>query len=88
MSDSNIHNSILKAIEIIGSEAKLARAAGVSQPVLNVAKQSGKVGPKLALGIHRATGGAVSRSDLCPEYYPPEMEVAPAGNSLPFLRGA
>jgi len=65
---------LLKAIRLLGSEKHLAKVAGVSQPTVNIAKRTGQIGPKLALAIHRATDGEVSRSSLCPEYYPPEME--------------
>ena len=65
---------LIQAIDIAGNEPALARAAGVSQPTINMAKSRERVGPKLALAIHRATGGAVRRSDLCPEYYPHDLE--------------
>ena len=64
---------IQKAIARYGSEAKLARAAGVSQPVVNDAKRTGQVGPKLALGIDRATDGEVPKEALRPDLWQPEV---------------
>ena len=61
---------IIAAIERFGSEAKAAAAAGVSQPVINEAKKTGRVGPKLAIGLDRATGGEISKSDLRPDLWP------------------
>ena len=57
------------AVVKIGSQAKLARAAGVAQPTLSQAIKLGKVGPKLAIGIDRATEGYVSKSSLRPDLW-------------------
>jgi len=68
-----IKKLIEDAIVDFGTEAKLAAAAGVSQPVINDAKRTGKVGPKLAMGIEAATGGKISRWQLRPDLWePPE----------------
>ena len=61
---------LLALIERFGSEAKAARAVGVAQPTLNEAKKKGSVGPRLAMGIDRATGGEISKSDLRPDLWP------------------
>ena len=61
---------IAKAIERFGSQAKAAAAAGVSQPVINEAKKTGKVGPRLALGLDAATNGEISKSLLRPDLWP------------------
>lgn len=60
---------ITKAIEMFGSEKSLAEAAGVSQPVINAAKNTGRVGPKAAAGIDRATKGQVPKSKLRPDLW-------------------
>lgn len=75
----NVTSLIEAAISMFGSEAKTARAAGVSQPVVHEAKHSGKVGPKLAIGLDAATDGKISKSDLRPDLWP--HEAAPADRS-------
>ena len=60
---------IENAIVLLGNETKLALAAGVSQPVVNDAKRTGHVGPKLAMGIDRATNGRISKGALRPDLW-------------------
>ena len=61
---------IERAIEFAGgSEAKLAHATGLSQPLINKAKKSGRVGPRLALAIHHLTKGEVPASELRPDLW-------------------
>lgn len=72
---NNVKALIASAIKKFGTEAKLAEAAGVSQPVINEAKRTGRVGPRLAIGLERATRGEIRRSDLRPDLWeenPPE----------------
>lgn len=69
---STAANLLHRAIERFGSEARAAREAGVSQPTFNEAKRTGRVGPKLAMGLDRATGGEISKSDLRPDLWPRE----------------
>lgn len=70
---------IERAIDIAGSEAKLASAIGLSQPLINKAKKSGRAGPRLALGIHHFTHGAVPASELRPDLWekPEDVPGAP-----------
>lgn len=70
---------VASALEDFATEQKAAEAFGVSQPVVNEAKRTGKVGPKLAMGIDRATGGKISKSDLRPDLWP--KAEAPAEHS-------
>ena len=63
-----------QAIRELGSQHKLALAAGVSQPVVNEAKRTGKIGPRLAKGIEAATNGAISKSNLRPDLWPAPTE--------------
>ena len=60
---------IEQAIEQFGSEARLAAAAGVSQPVVNEAMRTGRCGPKLAIGIDAATSGSISKASLRPDLW-------------------
>lgn len=66
----HIRELIDKAIVRFGSEAALARASGVSQPVVHEARKNGRVGPKLAMGLEKAMDGEISRSDLRPDLWP------------------
>lgn len=72
----SVKEHIEAAIKRFGSEAKLASAAGVSQPVVNEAKHTGKVGPRLAMGIDAATEGQISKSDLRPDLWPASESAA------------
>lgn len=74
--DQGVAPLIEQFIQRFGSEAKAAAAAGVSQPVVNAAKQAGRCGPKLAMGIEAATGGDISRSMLRPDLWPPAPPCA------------
>lgn len=65
---NEISSHVEKAIEALGSQDKLAQAAGVAQPTVHKALKSGRVGIKLALGIERATGGKVTVDDLRPDF--------------------
>lgn len=67
---SDISDLVKAAIAILGSQAKLASAAGVSQPVISEAALTGKVGPRLAMGIEKATAGQISKSRLRPDLWP------------------
>jgi DNA-binding transcriptional regulator YdaS (Cro superfamily) len=69
---SDIRLLVEMAISRFGTESKLAAAAGVSQPSINAAKRNGRVGPRVALGIDRATRGEVSKHDLRPDLWPRE----------------
>lgn len=61
--------ALRKAINICGSEAELARRVGVTGQAVN----QWDVAPhRRAIEIEKATGGQVSRHDLCPDLYPPE----------------
>lgn len=73
-----------RAIDLAGgSEAKLASAIGLSQPLINKAKHSGRVGPRLALAIHHFTKGEVPASELRPDLWtnPEDVPAAPEKES-------
>lgn len=63
------HALIERAIQIAGSEGKLASATGLSQPLINKAKKNGRAGPRLALAIHEFTKGEISASALRPDLW-------------------
>ncbi|MBX3546878.1 MAG: helix-turn-helix domain-containing protein [Chelatococcus sp.] len=60
---------IRAAIAIRGSESKLAVACGVSQAAIWKAKRAGRVSPRLAAAIHRATNGSIPKWRLCPDVF-------------------
>ena len=66
------------AIDRLGSEDKLAKACGVTQPAIWKAKTTGKISPELALAVHRATDGAVSAACLRPDLWAEHGHVPPA----------
>ena len=67
---------IAQAIERAGgSEAKLARELHLSQPLINKAKRTGQVGPKLALAIHHFTSGEIPASAIRPDLWEKPEDV-------------
>ena len=66
--------ALQKAISLVGSQCKLAKKAGVSQPAISQAVQAGRVSARLALKIETATKGAVSKESLCPDIFSPSHE--------------
>jgi len=71
MSAHKRRKAVLAAIELFGSEWKLAEAIGYSQHAVWRAKNLGRVSPRMATAIHRATGGKIKRHVLCPMFDPP-----------------
>jgi DNA-binding transcriptional regulator YdaS (Cro superfamily) len=64
-----------RAILIAGSEAKLAAAIGYSQVAINKARRRGAVSPRMALAVHRVTGGVVPASALRPDLWARPQDV-------------
>ncbi|BAQ43999.1 transcriptional regulator [Methylobacterium aquaticum] len=60
---------IQAAITLLGSEAKLGAACGVSQAAIWKAKRAKRVSAELAVQIERATKGAISRHRLRPDLW-------------------
>jgi TorA maturation chaperone TorD len=72
-------NALATAVEIVGGQARLARILGVTQPnVWHWLHKSERVPGEYVLKIEQATGGKVSRHDLRPDLYPPNMTELPA----------
>lgn len=74
---------LAKAIRLAGgSEAKLAAGIGFSQVAVNKAKRRGSVSPRMAVAIDLFLKGAVSKSDLRPDLWPPvERELVQAAGA-------
>lgn len=81
---------ILEAIEVCGgTEAKLASAAGVTQPAIHKAKKTGRVSAELALRIEKATRGRVALWQMRPDLAsPPRTKRAPSTQSEPVEKVA
>jgi DNA-binding transcriptional regulator YdaS (Cro superfamily) len=68
-----------RAIDLLGSEAKLAVACGVSQQAIWKAKRAGRVSAPLAVAIEKATSQKVPRWRLRPDLWDrpaPELREA------------
>jgi DNA-binding transcriptional regulator YdaS (Cro superfamily) len=64
-----VRAALAAAVTYAGSQQKLARACGVSQPSISKALASGRLSARLALGVHRATAGLVPASVLRPDLW-------------------
>lgn len=65
---------VRRAVEIAGTEQKLAAAIGISQPSVNhLCRNAKSIRPEIAIAIEKATGGKVTRSDLRPDIWPAEV---------------
>lgn len=64
--------ALIRATEIVGGQAELARISGLKQPSISRQMSRGKKVPaEWCLPIEQATGGKISRHDLRPDIYPP-----------------
>lgn len=70
-------NPVEKAIEILGTQANLARACEQRPQAVTRWLREGRVPAKHASAIESATAGAVTRHDLRPDIFgpPPSSEV-------------
>ncbi|MBO0715730.1 MAG: helix-turn-helix domain-containing protein [Rhizobiales bacterium] len=71
MSTKAVRAAMLAAIELLGSEWKLAEAIGYTQHAVWRAKTIGRVSARMATAIEAATDGKIKRLDLCPVCYGP-----------------
>lgn len=61
-------NPIARAIDILGkSQVLMAKAIGTTQQNVSRMMREGRASPKLAPRIERATGGQITRHELCPD---------------------
>ncbi len=61
--------ALARAVALAGSQSRLSRATGYSQPAINKACRRGRVSAELAIAIEHATAGAVSRAELRPDLF-------------------
>lgn len=62
-------NLFKKAIEIAGSEHRLAKAIGYSQHAVWSARNKGRPSAAMALAIHKFTKGEVPKEELRPDIF-------------------
>lgn len=65
-----------RAVQIVGSQAALARMIGKSQGHIAVWKSRGRVPAEVVIPIEIATAGKVTREELRPDLYPPKSKRA------------
>lgn len=65
-----------KAVALCGSQAELARRAGVQQPSINKALTAKRISAELAVKVEKATNGAVTRWELRPDLWPKPQSSA------------
>ena len=72
-------NPLLEAISIAGSQAKLARLAGVNQQDISYWLRKARKGIPLERvpAIENATGGRVTRYDLRPDFFGADPKSTP-----------
>lgn len=58
---------IKKAIEIAGTQEKLAKMCGVSQPAVHLWLKGGKVSPEKVMRIVNATNGLIKAHEIRPD---------------------
>lgn len=70
--DAFAKSHLIRAVALFKTQAEFGRAIGRSQQyvsfLLNNAK---KIPAEIAIAIDSVTGGAVSKSQLCPKLWPP-----------------
>lgn len=63
---------IERAVEVHGSQVKLAKEAGCSQQYISwLLKDADQISAEMAIAFERATAGKVSRHDLRPDIFGP-----------------
>ncbi len=65
----NLRKLIKAAVDKRGSQAKLATAMGCSQQQIAYLLKASSITAEMALKVHEATGGAVSKHDLRPDIF-------------------
>lgn len=74
---SDFRSLIERAVSQLGSQEKLAEAAGCSQQHISYLLKDAKgISAETAVGIDRATAGLISKHDLRPDLFPREGAAA------------
>lgn len=73
----NFREHIKRAIELAGTQAKLAEGMGCSQQYISwLLKEATQISGDKAVAVERATNGGVSRADLRPDLFGAAPEAA------------
>lgn len=76
---SDFRHLVARAVEIVGSQQKLAEAADCSQQQISyLLKRAPSISVEMALKLERATSGGISRHDLRPDIFGPAPAQEPA----------
>lgn len=75
---ADLHSHIARAVELLGSQAKLAQAAGCSQQYISwlLADEKRRISAEMALAFDKATDGTVSKHDLRLDIFGPASEAS------------
>lgn len=71
-----LKDHIKRAIELRGSQAKLADAMGCSQQQISYLLKADSITAEMAIKVDMATGGAVSKRDLRPDIFSGSEQAA------------
>lgn len=75
----NHQHHLHRAVELVGSQQKLAEKIGLSQQGISYLMHAAdKVSAEIAIEVDKATDGAVSRHDLRPDIFGPKSTEAAA----------
>lgn len=75
------HPLIARAIEICGTQKRLARKAGMSPAqVSRMLSRIRSITANAAVGIHQATDGQVPKHTLRPDLFDPPADPKPSGS--------
>ena len=69
-----MNNAIKQAVFIVGNQTKLANAVGVRPQAVQKWCETGNVPANRVLAVEAATSGQVTRHELRPDLYPPEVK--------------
>lgn len=77
---AHLHTHVDRAVALLGSQAKLAQAAGCSQQYISwlLSDTSRRISAEMAIAFDKATDGAVSKHQLRPDIFGPMPKAGAA----------
>lgn len=69
---------VRRAVDLHGSQAKLAERIGCSQQQISYLMKARRITADMALKLHEATDGAVSKHTLRPDIFGPDQSGSPS----------
>lgn len=73
---NTIRDHIEAAIDLFGSQARLAQAVGCTQQQISYLLKAKSITAEMAKKLDDATGGRVSKHDLKPDVFGPRADAA------------